>query len=191
MEVKTMDLMNIYNHSPIWMQNVLTSMKGNSLKHKRYNTVYKKALEEYLSRDYSDYQKLTDYQWERTEELIHYAFQNSPFYRKFYGGIDLKEVTARRDLSLLPILENHDMQFFIDLIAKYQLTEKIYMSSNNTLFTFADILPNEQLIQVMHTHCRKITKEELLASPLGDKTLFTAAETYNGYYIADYEGLEE
>lgn len=100
-----MDLMNIYNHSPIWMQNVLTSMKGNSLKHKRYNTVYKKALEEYLSRDYSDYQKLTDYQWERTEELIHYAFQNSPFYRKFYGGIDLKEVTARRDLSLLPILE--------------------------------------------------------------------------------------
>lgn len=93
--------------------------------------------------------------------------------------------------TLLPVLEQYDMQFFIDLIAKYQLTEKIYMTTDNRLFTFADILPDEQLIQVMKTHCRKITKEELLASPLGDKTLFTAAETYNGYYIADYEGLEE
>ena len=101
----------------------------------------------------------------------------------------LRELGIEKEL--LPVLESHDMQFFIDLIAKYQLTEKIYMTTDNRLFTFADILPDEQLIQVMKTHCRKLTKEELLASPIGDKTLFTAAETFNGYYIADYEGLEE
>ena len=49
----------------------------------------------------------------------------------------LKELGIEKEL--LPVLEAHDMQFFIDLIAKYQLTEKVYMSSNNTLFTFADI----------------------------------------------------
>ena len=101
----------------------------------------------------------------------------------------LRELGIEKEL--LPVLEKHDMQFFIDLIAKYQLTEKIYMSQDNRLFTFADILPNEKLVQVMRTHCRKITKEELLASPIGDKTLFTAAETYNGYYIADFEGISE
>lgn len=98
----------------------------------------------------------------------------------------LRELGIEKEL--LPVLEAHDMQFFIDLIAKYQLTEKIYLTTDNRLFTFADILPDEQLIQVMKTHCRKLTKEELLASPIGDKTLFTAAETFNGYYIADYEG---
>ena len=100
-----MDLMNIYNHSPIWLQNILTSVKGLSLKHIRYNKEYKEALEEYLSRDYSDYQKLLDYQWERIDELIHYAYQNSPFYKSFYDGIDLEEVIAKRDISFLPVLE--------------------------------------------------------------------------------------
>ena len=125
-----MDVMDIYNHSPIWVQSILTSVKGISLKHKRYNDVYKIALEEYLNRDYSDYHQLLDYQWERADELIHYAFQNSPFYRKFYEGIDLKGVLAKRDLSLLPILEKEVVRENISEM--YTISESEAYKSNTS-----------------------------------------------------------
>ena len=97
-----MNYMIIYNHSPICIQNFLTTIKGLSLKRKRYNKEYESALKEFLERDYTNYQQLIDYQWSRTEELINYAYQHSPFYQRFYDGINLKEVIAKRDISLLP-----------------------------------------------------------------------------------------
>lgn len=125
-----MDGINIYNHSPIWVQNILTTVKGFSLKRKRYNKDYKKALKEYLERDYSDYRNLLDYQWERTEELVNYAYQNSPFYQEFYDGIDLKEVIKKRDITLLPVLEK---EYVRENISKmYSIPEKEAFKSNTS-----------------------------------------------------------
>ena len=125
-----MELMDIYNHSPIWIQNILTTIKGYSLKRRRFSKEYKTALKEYLNRNYSDYQQLLDYQWIRTEELINYAYQNSSFYQKLYDGIDLKEVATKRDITMLPVLEKEIVRG--NIIDIYTIPEKEAFKSNTS-----------------------------------------------------------
>ena len=125
-----MNYMGLYNHSPIWIQNLLTTVKGLSLKKKRFNKDYKAALKEYLDRDYSNYQQLIDYQWTRTEELINYAYQHSSFYKKLYEGIDLKEVIKKRDITLLPVLEKETVRENISEM--YTIPESEAFKSNTS-----------------------------------------------------------
>lgn len=100
-----MDLMKIYNSSPIIVQNLMTTVQGWLYKRERCGEEYGRALEEYLSFQTDDISVVEDYQWKRAEELIKYAYDNSPFYKKFYEGIDLDLVCSSRDITMLPILE--------------------------------------------------------------------------------------
>lgn len=84
---------------------------------------------------------------------------------------------------LLPMYESHDMQYFIDLIADYQLKEKIYIDDEGKLFTYADILPHDTFSLAMPVQKSYISKEELEQYLIGDNSLFVAAENYKGEYI--------
>lgn len=86
---------------------------------------------------------------------------------------------------LTPVLEKHDMQFYIDLIAKYQLNEKIHIRKNK-LFTFADILPEDSFYMEIPTLMKRISKENISKITVTDKTIFTAAETFDCSYSADF-----
>ena len=87
--------------------------------------------------------------------------------------------------SLTPVLEKHDMQYYMDLIAKYQLKEKIYIKKNK-LFTFADILPDDLFYMEMPTLMKSVSKENISKLTVTDKTVFTAAETFDCSYVADF-----
>ena len=87
--------------------------------------------------------------------------------------------------SLTPVLEKHDMQYYIDLIAKYQLKEKIFIKKNK-LFTFADILPDDLFFMEMPTLMKSISKENISKLTVTDKTVFTAAETFDCSYVCDF-----
>lgn len=95
--------------------------------------------------------------------------------------LDVLELTD----ELTPILDKRDMQYFMDLIATYQLNEKIYIKKNK-LFTFADILPKESFTLVMPTEMRRISKDDVMQLSIADKRIFTAAETFDGSYSADF-----
>lgn len=87
--------------------------------------------------------------------------------------------------ELTPILEKHNMQYFIDLIGKYQLMEKIYIDKNK-LFTFADILPHDRFTLAMPTETKRISKEDVKMITVSDRSVFTAAETFDRSYSADF-----
>ena len=100
-----MGLMTIYNNSPIFLQNLMTTAQGWLYRLERYGREYREALAEYRNRDYTDGEALREYQWAKTEELIRHALANSEFYRDFYRNVDMEDALRRRDLSAFPVLE--------------------------------------------------------------------------------------
>ena len=124
--------MDIYNRSPICVQNILTTVKGYSLKKQRYGKVYEKALKEYLLRDYADMDALESYQWRRIEELVYFARKNSSYYKNLYKDINIDEVIRRRDISLLPILDKEETRNHIEEL--YAMSDKdcIYNNTSGT-----------------------------------------------------------
>lgn len=125
-----MNSMDIYNRMPIAIQNLLTTIKGYSYKKKRYGKVYKNALEEYLHRDYTDREALIDYQWERIDELVHFAVNNSPFYKDFYKDINIDKIIEKRDISAFPLLDKEVVRNKIETM--YALPEPAGQFSNTS-----------------------------------------------------------
>ena len=125
-----MNKMELYYKSPVFMQNIMTTVQGMLYNRERYGKYYKTALNAYCRRDYSDYDRLVNYQWKRAAELIRYAVAKSPFYKEFYAGIDVDEVIRKRDLTLLPVLGKEKVRSNINRM--YTLGEKEAFISNTS-----------------------------------------------------------
>lgn len=109
-----MNLLDIYYKSPIFLQNIFTSLQGYRNSMVRYSHEYNHALKEFSSRDYSNLEELEEYQNSRVRELVKFAFENSPFYRKFYKDIDIDSINTVEDLKQLPILDKELVRENID-----------------------------------------------------------------------------
>jgi len=97
--------MNIYNSSPIWAQNILTTFQGHKLKKVRFGNEYFNYLSELRKRDYSDYSKMKLLQDYHVNEIVRHANEYSGFYKEFYKDIDMSSIKTVKDLVKLPILE--------------------------------------------------------------------------------------
>lgn len=124
------DLMSIYNKSPIFLQNLFTTLQGLQYKRERFGEVYRQELKELTSRDYSDAAFLAEYQKERLIELAHYAYANSPFYREFYADVDWETLDRTADITLLPILPKETVRQNIQRM--YTVSEKEGVESNTS-----------------------------------------------------------
>lgn len=125
-----MNLLDVYNNSPIFLQNIFTSLQGMLYTKKRYSGEYNNALAEFQNRDYSNIETLQEYQNKRVKELVKYAFENSPFYREFYKGIDINSINTVEDLKKLPILEKDLVRINIDQF--YTISQKDAEVSNTS-----------------------------------------------------------
>ena len=96
-----MGLMAIYNKSPIWVQNILTTLQGFRYKKRRFGKAYHSYIEELKKRDYTDFTAMQQYQNERVCELVNHAVNNSPFYKDFYKGLDIESIKTAEDLKKL------------------------------------------------------------------------------------------
>ncbi|MGI2327524.1 phenylacetate--CoA ligase family protein [Planococcus sp. YIM B11945] len=97
--------MKIYNHSPIHIQNLLTSLAGYWITKSRYSRVYYAFLKELERMDFTNAAAEQKHQEVELQQLIRHAVQNSSFYQKFYKGIDIESIKTLEDLKKLPILE--------------------------------------------------------------------------------------
>lgn len=128
-------LMKIYNSSPIFMQNIFTTMQGIKYKHERFGSVYWNTLNSLKQRDYSDEKALKDYQNMRLRELIKYAKKHSPFYRKFYKDIDLSKINTVDDIGHLPILPKETVRQNLDEMYAVSPDEGIASNTSGTTGT--------------------------------------------------------
>ena len=98
-------LENIYDKSPIFFQNIMTTVSGYQRNSKRYGKTYheyRKFLREF---DEWPIDEKLEYQRQELVSLIRYAYNSSPFYRDLYKGIDINQIQSIEDLKILPIVD--------------------------------------------------------------------------------------
>lgn len=94
-----------FNISPVFVQNILISTYGYILLKRRYGSVYYKWQKIYLNKEYKDTNEEMDNQLVKLKQFINFAYNNSPFYKKFYCKVNLSNINSLEDLNLLPMLE--------------------------------------------------------------------------------------
>lgn len=118
----SMNLMKIYNRSPVFFQNVFTTLIGFKNRRERYSSDYREALEEYRTEIFETKEQAEKKQAELLREFVKFAFENSEFYKDFYKDIDLEKIRTVDDLKLLPVLEKEIVR---------QNIERMYTVSEN------------------------------------------------------------
>ncbi|PTI27874.1 capsule biosynthesis protein CapK [Mammaliicoccus vitulinus] len=99
----------IYNHSPIFFQNIMVSVKGKQFIKQRYTEHYYNELAEL--KKCSDKYKLQE---ERLNEFIIYIKENSEYYGKLLN--DINKPISFQNLKLLPLLEKEMINKHLDTL---------------------------------------------------------------------------
>ena len=126
------NLMTIYNKSPIILQNIYTSLVGYTYRRRRFSGVYLKTLEELKHRDYSDLNALEEYQDRQVSELVRYAVEHTQFYRERYKEIDINSIRRVRDLTNLPKLSKEDVRKHTEEMCAIPISERIENNTSGT-----------------------------------------------------------
>ena len=99
----------IYYNSPIFIQNILTSMYGKKLMQERYGPEYEKKLQELRVKDRS-----VDYRIEQLERLnafLLFIQEHTPYYRKLFREHEIRlPFTSLEQLQTIPILEKETLR---------------------------------------------------------------------------------
>lgn len=97
-------LLKIYGRLPVFLQNLAISLVGCKLYFERYTGKYHKYFEFYNSRTHKNQHSEKVIQNKLFLKLLHYAYENSPFYKEFYKDIDINSIKSVDDIEKLPIL---------------------------------------------------------------------------------------
>ena len=94
----------IYDHSPIFFQNFMTSIYGYTLKRTRYGKYYHEHIQ--LLHKLHSYSKeqLQAYQFEEMMKLLRYVNEHSKFYNELYKNINMDDIKTIEDIKKLPIV---------------------------------------------------------------------------------------
>lgn len=128
-------LKKIYDHSPIIIQHVFTSMKGYQLKKQRYNKLYYYYL--------SYFNELNDVTREKKEQikkiLIHLKY-NIPYYEKYLTNIPDNQLDESVLLNL-PIITKEELreniELFIDVTSSNNYVTKTGGTTGKSLNVFS------------------------------------------------------
>lgn len=107
---------NIYNLSPVWLQNVLVSAYGYNWKKKRYGGIFNKEYTAAKQRENFTIQQWHNYQNEQLTKILLHAYNNVPYYKNKFTKLgltitDLKQVNIDT-LDKLPFLLKEDVRQF-------------------------------------------------------------------------------
>ncbi len=99
---------NIYDRSPVWLQNLMVSLQGIAYNHRRWNVRYGlRLLGELRQSQWWTSEQFLAYQSDRLRRHIAYAAANIPYYSELFRkeGIDPAGIRTVEDLRSLPLLE--------------------------------------------------------------------------------------
>lgn len=103
----------IYNHSPVFVQNLMTSVYGWQKNRYRYSSpLAKHWLKFYLETAKWPEGQLREYQVEQMRRTVAYAYQHVPFYRKRFDccGLKPEDIKTVEDLGRLPYLTKQEIR---------------------------------------------------------------------------------
>lgn len=115
-----MNLMSIYNRSPVFAQNIACSLVGAGVRSRKYGRREKKELPAFLEREHWDYESLCAYRDESLQRMIRFCEANVPYYRDLFRSLSIhsEQIRSIDDLQMLPILTKKTVtERFEDFIA--------------------------------------------------------------------------
>ena len=104
----------IYDISPIFFQNFMTSVKGYINFKNRYGSDYLKYRDFFCEFDKLTLQEKLEYQERSLIEFVRYAYENSKFYHNLYKDIDIYSIKSISDLGKLPVVTKEMLRQNID-----------------------------------------------------------------------------
>lgn len=104
MNAKT--LQSLYDSMPIAFQNLACSIKGAVNYWRRYNKRFHQYLDWLKETEWWEEEKIGAYQDEQIQQIVRNAYENVPFYRKWFdqNGVKPEYIQTQKDLTKLPIL---------------------------------------------------------------------------------------
>ncbi|WP_196889212.1 hypothetical protein [Aureivirga sp. CE67] len=110
-------LLNIYFNSPIWIQNLIISIKGYQIKKNRFSSNFYKELDFYQSLDNKSLHEKIVLEEERLRKFLKNA-KNSEYWNSRFlkYNINIDAIDIKKELKKLPILTKDDVRKNIDLI---------------------------------------------------------------------------
>lgn len=107
-------LQTVYDHSPIIIQNLMTTLKGYQNNKSRYGKTYYEFLDFLKDFDKWSLKDKLEYQRQEMVKFVRFAYENSKFYHELYKGIDINSIQTIEDLKKLPIVDKEMLRANID-----------------------------------------------------------------------------
>lgn len=98
-------LEKVYDKSPIFFQNIMTSVSGYQRNMSRYGKIYHEYLKFLEDFDTWSLEEKIDYQETELQEFLKYTIENSLFYKKLYKGLDITSIKNVENLKKLPTVD--------------------------------------------------------------------------------------
>lgn len=101
-----MNAFTLYSNLPIWLQNILCSVKGYLLQRERYGEEYDEIYKSLLESDNWTPAQIRGYKEKQIAHILNYAYQHTRFYKKFFDEhkVSPKDFQKLKDLDKFPIL---------------------------------------------------------------------------------------
>lgn len=101
-----MNFFKIYSLFPVFIQNILCSLKGYKLERERYGGEYQEIFESLKESDGWSDEKIITYKEHKIAQILKYAYEHTKFYRSFFdrNGVKPEDFKCLDDLSKFPIL---------------------------------------------------------------------------------------
>ena len=104
----------IYDSSPVFFQNFMTSTLGYIQKKSRYGKTYWDYMSFLDDFDKLDYEQKRDVQFKKFREFIAFAKSNSKFYGNLYKDIDLDSIKSFEEINILPFVDKEMLRQNMD-----------------------------------------------------------------------------
>ena len=109
-------LERVYDNSPIFLQNVMCSLKGYLQNKERYGKDYWKYRAYFKEFDALPAEKKEKIQLNMLHSFLRYVVDNSMFYKELYRNVDIDSIKSINDLKLLPIVDKEMLRKNIDRV---------------------------------------------------------------------------
>jgi phenylacetate-CoA ligase len=103
----------LYNNSPIWLQNIMVSIKGGEYRYRRVKQrIMAEQLAFLLESEHWNTDQIRTYQGQQLRKLLQIAFKQVPYYRELRKnlGCKVEDFQLPEDIKQLPILEKSQLR---------------------------------------------------------------------------------
>lgn len=138
-----MNMMQIYDRLPVFLQNVAVSFEGYRIQKTRYDDTFDKVFQEFMSRNDWSYEQKCEYRDQQLQKIVRHCYETVPYYKRTFDeyGIDFESIRNLDDLHKLPIItkqtvrENYE-EFFSTAYERKELISQHTSGTSGSGFTF-------------------------------------------------------